>query len=56
MFGYWAERKHGVDRFELLKETHPNLYKYCMNNLGMKDVIGYIDSNLKSGQIELFKN
>lgn len=31
------------NRFERLKETHPNLYNYCMNNLNMKEVLDFIN-------------
>ena len=31
------------NRFQRLKNTHPNLYNYCMNNLGIKEVLEYID-------------
>jgi len=29
-------------RFVRLKQTHPKLYEYCMNKLGMKDILDYI--------------
>jgi len=54
MFGYWAERKRGLDRFQQLEKTHPQLYKYCMSNLGMRDVIDWIDNQLVNGQKDLF--
>lgn len=31
------------NRFQRLEATHPKLYKYCMNNLGMKEVLDYIN-------------
>jgi len=30
-------------RFQKLKETHPKLWKYCMNKLGLKEVLEYMD-------------
>ena len=30
------------NRYQRLKETHPNLYDYCMNILGMNKVLDYI--------------
>lgn len=30
------------NRFQLLAKTHPNLYRYCMDNLGMRDVLKYV--------------
>lgn len=50
LFGYWQEAHN---RFDILQKNHPNLYKYCMENLGMKSVIEYIDSNLNGNQKEL---
>lgn len=43
MFGHWQSE---VDRFALLKKTHPKQYKYCMEKLGLKDVIDYIDKHV----------
>ena len=30
------------NRFEMMKQTHPKLYKYCMERLGLKEVISYV--------------
>lgn len=30
------------NRFDKLKISHPQLYKYCMENLGIKQVLGYL--------------
>ena len=43
MFG--AHNKND-NRFELLKQIHPQLYKYCMVNLGIGEVIEYIKKGL----------
>jgi len=40
MFGVHLE-KH-PNRFELMKNTHPKLYNYCMNKLGIKKVLDYV--------------
>ena len=40
-FGCHVEPK--PNRFQVLKETHPNLYKYCMDKLNMKEVLDYIN-------------
>jgi len=39
MFGL---EKDETDRFEMLKKTHPKLYAYCMNKLGLRKIIDYI--------------
>lgn len=44
MFGIAKEKE---DRFESLKVTHPKLYNYCMNKLGLKKVLNYIKNNKK---------
>jgi len=39
MFGIMQEKN---DRFELLKRTHPKMYNYCMDKLGMAEVLNFI--------------
>lgn len=36
LFGYHIS---DVDRLELMKETHPKQYEYCMDKLGMREVL-----------------
>lgn len=38
MFGLHMDKE---SRFERMKETHPKLYDYCMNQLGLREVIRY---------------
>lgn len=38
MFGMHLEKE---DRFERLAKTHPKLHKYCIENLGLKEVLAY---------------
>jgi hypothetical protein len=40
MFGVHLEGKE--NRFTRLHKTHPHLWNYCMNQLGMKTVLAYI--------------
>lgn len=40
MFGVHLE--HEPNRFQLMKETHPKQYSYCMKNLGLAEVLDYI--------------
>ena len=42
LFGI-AEEK--VCRFRILKKFHPELYDYCMNKLGIKEVLEYLKEN-----------
>lgn len=30
------------NKFELMRETHPKLYRYCMETLGMDEVLNYV--------------
>lgn len=41
MFGCHMEKS--PNRFEMLKETHPKLYDYCINKLNLKEVLDYIN-------------
>ena len=41
--GFGCHMEPEPNRFQLLKETHPNLYEYCMNKLGMDEVLNYIN-------------
>lgn len=40
MFG--AHMEKAPNRFELMKQTHPKLYKYCINNLGLGKVLDFL--------------
>lgn len=40
MFGVHLEKE--PNRFQLMKETHPNLWKYCMKTLKLKKILDYI--------------
>lgn len=41
LFGLHMEEQPG--RFDRMKESHPELYKYCMVKLGLKEVINYLE-------------
>ena len=41
MFGAHLEKE--PNRFQRLKYTHPKQYKYCMDKLGLKEVLDYIN-------------
>lgn len=46
---YGVETINGSERlnkFQLLKRTHPKLFDYCMNELGMAEVCEYIGINI----------
>lgn len=38
MFGLHLEK---TNRFDLMSKTHPKIYDYCMNKLGLRKVIEY---------------
>ena len=40
MFGVHLEK--GENRFQLMKRTHPKIYDYCINKLGIGRVLDYI--------------
>lgn len=41
MFGCHLEKE--PNRFQRMKETHPKQYKYCMQNLGLDEVLTYMN-------------
>ena len=42
MFGILQESKEGENRFQRMSRTHPTLYDFCMNKLGLAGVMQYI--------------
>lgn len=32
----------GTNRYQLMAKTHPKIYDYCINQLGLKDLLDYI--------------
>lgn len=45
MFGVHLEK--GENRFQRMKKTHPKIYDYCMNNLGLKQILQYMHIEYK---------
>lgn len=41
MFGVHLEKT--PNRFQLMRESHPKLYKYCMEKLGIKEVLDFLN-------------
>lgn len=41
--GFGCHMEVGENRFQRLKNTHPKLHRYCMDNLGMREVLEYIN-------------
>lgn len=42
MFGLHLEKKE--TRFDRMKKTHPKLYEYCMDQLGLRDIVAFLRS------------
>jgi hypothetical protein len=43
MFGLQMEmKKGGKHRFEKMAETHPRQYAYCMDKLGIREVLKFM--------------
>jgi len=40
--GFGVHLEKGENRFQKLKRTHPKLHKYCMEQLGMKEVLEFM--------------
>lgn len=45
MFG--VHRETNPNRFQKMKETHPKQYRYCIEELGMGEVMDYIGIDYK---------
>jgi len=52
MFG--AHLEGSPNRFEKMKKTHPKQWKFCMDKLGLRDVLAFIKVPCESVQMELF--
>lgn len=58
MFG--AHREPTPNRFQLLRQTHPKLFEYCMKpwdegGLGMKEVLDYVGIEYSNGLLDLLE-
>ncbi|MBC8553665.1 MAG: hypothetical protein H8D23_28960, partial [Candidatus Brocadiales bacterium] len=45
MFGVHME--NNPNRFQRMKKTHPKIYDYCINKLGLGEVLEYVGVNLE---------
>ena len=45
---YGVHKEQEPNRFQKMAVTHPQLYKYCIENLGLGKVLDYINVNYKS--------
>ena len=46
MYGVQSEKE--PNKFQMMETTHPKIYKYCMDNLGLSAVLDYIGVNYKN--------
>jgi hypothetical protein len=44
---YGVHREKEPNKFQLMKQTHNQLYNYCINDLGCGEVMDYIGVNYK---------
>jgi len=44
LFGITQDKK-GQERFKIMQQYHPELYKYCMEKLGIKDLLDFVKAN-----------
>jgi len=56
MLGCHMESKKGLNRFQIMQKTHPKLYKYCMEKLGIKKVMEYVGIPYSNEQLALFND
>jgi len=45
---HMEDKKTGTNRFKRMKKTHPKLHTYCMDDLGMREVLKYIGVNCET--------
>jgi 3'-phosphoadenosine 5'-phosphosulfate sulfotransferase (PAPS reductase)/FAD synthetase len=48
MFGIQFPGVEGCGRFNLMRETHPKQYKYIMERMKGREIIEYLNVNLKT--------
>ena len=53
MFG--VKRDGCPNRFQCMEKSHPQLYNYCLNKLGLKEVLEFIGVEYKNTQLQLNK-
>lgn len=46
--GFGVHLEKGINRYQKLELTHPQLHDYCMNKLGFKEVCEYMDIKYKN--------
>ena len=44
----------GLNRYQLMAKTHPKIYDYCINQLGLKDLLDYIGVDYRIQDNKLF--
>lgn len=46
--GFGVHLEKGTNRYQLLEQTHPQLHKYCMENLGFKEICEFMNIKYKN--------
>ena len=54
LFGIHLENE--PNRFQKMQKTHPKIHEFCLNKLGLKEVLDYIGVPYKEQQMSLFKD
>lgn len=57
MFCMYGVQNETPNRFQIMQKTHPKQYDFCMNTLGLKNVLSYMNIPFKEEQttLECFK-
>lgn len=57
MFCMYGVQNETPNRFQIMQRTHPKQYDFCMNTLGLKNVLSYMNIPFKEEQttLECFK-
>jgi hypothetical protein len=50
MYGLQSEKY--PNKFQTMENTHPKMYKYCIENLGLGDVLDFIGIDYKNEKLD----
>lgn len=50
--GFGVHMEKSPNRYQRLEKTHPQLHKYCMDNLGFREVCEYMNIPFKNEEVE----
>jgi len=49
-----CHKEKGKNRFQIMEQSHPKLHNYCINKLGLGEILKYIGVNPYNTQMDMF--